>query len=295
MRTIRQRIGSFTSEQARDRFLAAYDVAMRSWPEPRTELNVETSFGTVHVFHHGPADGEGTPIVLLHGSAGNASNWYPQIAQLGEQHPVYAIDTIDDPGRSVQRRVVIGSEENAEWLHETLAGLGLGSAHVVGVSYGGWLGLCLAVHRPQRLASVTLLDPGGLEKVPFRFYANLLLGAFATLAPKRIRPWLARLLANHALVMPPEHLNPVMLAARTWRTNRPAARPFSDGELRSITVPVQLIIAGRSSLLCPKKALARAEALIPGVRAEIIPGAGHGLPLEQPELVNGRILDFIGA
>jgi pimeloyl-ACP methyl ester carboxylesterase len=281
-------MGHFTSAQARERYLAAYDVAMRAWPEPRQEFDVPTSFGKVHVHRYGPETG--TPFVLLHGAAGGASNWYPQIAALGEHHPVYAIDTIDDPGRSAPTRVVAGSQENARWLDETLAGLGLQAISLVGVSYGGFLALCLAVHRPQRLACVTLLDPGGLEKVPLRFYVTVLAGLPATLAPKRARPFFARLLANHALVMPPEHLAPVMLTARTWRTTRPAARPFTDDELRSIQVPMQVILAGRSILVRPRRVQKRLRRL--GLASEIIRGAGHGLPLEQPGLINQRILDF---
>ncbi|GIJ06996.1 alpha/beta fold hydrolase [Micromonospora andamanensis] len=284
-------VGRFVNDQARERFLQAYDVAMRSWPQPRQEFDVETSFGTVHVHRHGA--GPGAPVVLLHGAQGNSSNWYPQVAALGEHHPVYALDTIDDPGRSVQRRPVVGSAESAAWLDETLAALDLSDVHLVGMSYGGFLALAVAVHRPDRLASVTLLDPGGLQKVPVKFYANVLAGALATLAPRRTRAWFAHRLANHALIESAEQLAPVMIAARHWRTRRPAARRFDDDELRAIRVPVLLLVAERSSLLRPRQAVARARALIPSVRAELVRGAGHGLSLERPELVNRRVLDFI--
>ncbi|WP_326554267.1 alpha/beta fold hydrolase [Micromonospora sp. NBC_01813] len=286
-----QRIGRFTNDRAKERFLQAYDVAMRAWPQPRRELDVQTQFGTTHVHRYGP--GQGTPIVLLHGATGNSSNWYPQVAVLGEHHPVYAVDTIDDPGRSVQQRVMTGAADNAVWLDEVLAALQLDTVHLVGMSYGGWLALAQAVHRPARLASITLLDPGGLEKVPIKFYVNIIVGAFATLAPRRTRPWFAHRLANHALIESAEQLAPVMLAARTWRTNRPPARRFDDDELRSIRTPVQLLLAGRSSLLHPEQAMSRAQELIPAVQAEIVPGAGHGLSLERPALVNQRILEFV--
>ncbi|MEU7998612.1 alpha/beta fold hydrolase [Micromonospora sp. NPDC049060] len=283
-------IGRFASEEARQKFLRAYDVAMGAWPQPREEQDVDTSFGTVHVHRHGP--GVGPPIVLLHGSQGNSTNWYPQVAGLGAHHPVYSLDTVDDPGRSVQRRPVTGTADCAAWIDETLAALGLTGVHLVGLSYGGFLATALAVHRPGRLASVTLIEPGGLQKVPFRFYANLIAGALATLAPRATRPWFAARLANHALLLPPEQLAPVMIVARHWRTDRPAARRFDDDELRAIPVPVQLLLAERSSLLHPQRAASRAQALIPSVRTEIVAGAGHGLPMEQPTLVNQRILDF---
>ncbi|MBP0452807.1 alpha/beta fold hydrolase [Kitasatospora sp. RG8] len=267
---------------------------MGLWPGPRRELDVETTYGTVHVHHYGPRTGE--PVVLLHGHAGHASNWYPQIAALGEHHPVYAIDTLDDPGRSVQRVAAAGSRENAAWLGEVFSGLGLERIHLIGVSYGGWLALNQAVHAPGRLASVASLDPGGIEKVPARFYAHMIGGLFGMLAPRRLRPALGRLLANPALGSPPEMIAPLMLAMRTYKPNtRPAARPFTDEELGSIRLPVLALLGSRSALLRPRQALRRVTALVPGVRAEIVQRAGHGLNLERPELVNEHLLQFIAS
>ncbi|MFI6708484.1 alpha/beta fold hydrolase [Nonomuraea sp. NPDC050478] len=288
----RTAVGRFVSDEARERFLKAYEEAMSLWPEPREEFDVETRFGVVHVYRAGVERGE--PIVLLHGHGANFSNWYPQIEAFGEHHPVYAIDTIDDPGRSVQHTVVKDSRDNAAWVNEVLERLGLDRVHLVGLSYGGWLTLNQAVYGAERLASVTLLDPGGLQKVPLRFLAGTIGGLFAMLLPRRCRPWFARVLANHALIAPARLMAPIVLSSRTYRPSyRPAARPFTDEELSSIRVPALVLLAGRSMLLSPHKALRRASALIPGVRAEIVPGIGHGLPLEAPELVNTRVLRFI--
>ncbi|MFJ4188597.1 alpha/beta fold hydrolase [Kitasatospora sp. NPDC089509] len=289
----RTSVGHFTSEKARTTFLDAYDRAMELWPSPRREFDIETGYGTVHVHHYGPTEGE--PIVLLHGHAGHPSNWYPQIAALGAHHPVYAIDTLDDPGRSVQRAVAAGSAENAAWLGEVLAGLELDRVHLVGVSYGGWLALNQAVHGPERLASVTSLDPGGIEKVPARFYVHMIGGLFGMLAPRPLRPAVGRLLANPALSAPREMIAPLMLAMRSYKPGgRPPARPFTDAELGAIGLPVLMLVGRRSALLRPRRVLERVTALIPGVRAEIVERAGHGLNLEQPELVNERLLGFLG-
>ncbi|MEU9048227.1 MULTISPECIES: alpha/beta fold hydrolase [unclassified Kitasatospora] len=290
----RTSVGRFVSEEARRKFLEAYDRAMELWPSPREELDVETGYGTVHVHRYGARTGE--PIVLLHGHAGHASNWYPQIAALGENHPVYAIDTLDDPGRSVQRAVAAGPEENAAWLGEVLAGLGLQRVHLVGLSYGGWLALNQGIHGPERLASIAPLDPGGIEKVPARFYAHMIGGLFGMLAPRPFRPALGRLLANPALSSPPRMIAPLMLGMRTYKPNtRPAARPFTDEELSSIQLPALVLLGRRSALLRPHHVLKRVTALIPNVQAEIVQRAGHGLNLERPELVNERLLQFITA
>ncbi|MEU1283182.1 alpha/beta fold hydrolase [Kitasatospora sp. NPDC005856] len=289
----RTSVGHFVSEAARAKFLDAYDRAMELWPSPRQELDVETAYGTVHVHRYGATTGE--PIVLLHGHCGHPSNWHPQMAELGERHPVYAVSTLDDPGRSVQRAVAAGPEENAAWLGEVLAGLGLERVHLVGVSYGGWLALNQAIRAPERLASVVPLDPGGIEKVPARFYVHMVGGLFGMLAPRRLRPAVGRLLANPALSAPREMIAPMMLAMRGYKpSSRPAARPFTDEELASIRVPVLVLVGRRSALLRPRRVVERVTRLIPGVRSEIVEKAGHGLNLERPELVNERLLGFVG-
>ncbi|MFF2041136.1 alpha/beta fold hydrolase [Kitasatospora sp. NPDC058170] len=287
-------VGRFVSEEARTRYLRAYDRAMRLWPGPREELDVGTAYGTVRVHRTGAPAGE--PIVLLHGHAGHASNWHPQIAALGERHPLYAIDTLDDPGRSVQRAAAPGGRENAAWLGEVLAALALERVHLVGLSYGGWLALNQAVHAPERLASIAPLDPGGIEKVPARFYAHMAAGLPAMLAPRPLRPALGRLLANPALGAPPEMTAPLMLGMRTYKpATRPPAPVFTDAQLRSVRLPALVLIGRRSALLRPRRALERVTALIPGVQAEIVARAGHGLNLERPGFVNERLLRFVAA
>jgi pimeloyl-ACP methyl ester carboxylesterase len=287
----RAQIGQFTSDTARTKFLRMYDDAMRLWPEPRTAHDVETRFGTVHVHRYGPATGE--PIVLLHGHGANASTWYPQIAALGAHHPVYAVDTIDDPGRSVQRVPTVSHADNAAWIDDVLTGLDLDRVHLVGMSYGGWLALNQGAHGAGRLATITALDPGGLQKVRPLFLVTMVAGLPAMAAPKRLRPALARLLANHALVMRPEVMAPVMVGTRHFRPHRPPAPPLPDEALRAIRVPALVLLGGRSTLLHADRALARVSDLIPDVRAEIIPRVGHSLSLEAPDLINARILRFV--
>jgi len=77
-------------------------------------------------------------------------------------------------------------------------GLGLGRVHVVGHSYGGWMALGLGVAGMGRAATLTLLDPGGLLKVPMTFLAHLVAGALAMQAPASWKPCLARVLADAA-------------------------------------------------------------------------------------------------
>jgi pimeloyl-ACP methyl ester carboxylesterase len=74
----------------------------------------------------------------------------------------YAVDTIGDVGRCVQDEPFRDAAHLAQWFDETLAGLKVARAHLIGASYGGWLALNQAVRHPGRVASITLLDPAGI-------------------------------------------------------------------------------------------------------------------------------------
>lgn len=286
----RSRVGRFTSEAARSRFLAAYDELFELWPTPRQEWDVETSFGTTHVHRYGPAEGE--PIVLLHGADANASTWYRNVAGLGECHPVFAVDAIGHPGRSVQRAPMTKPMENAAWLDELLAGLGLDKVHLVGHSYGGWLALNQAMHSPGRLATISLLDPGGFTKTPVLFYVHMLISVPAGMAPRRLRSRLGDWLANVAL-KEPRLLSMALLAARTYRPVRPGPSGVTDDDLRLVHTPSLILLAERTTLLKQDELSVRARSLMVSAEVEIVPGTGHGLPLERPQYVNTRILDFV--
>lgn len=283
-------IGRFTSEAAAAKFLAAYDAAFTLWPSPRQEFDVETPYGTTYVHRYGEA--EGAPIVLLHGSASNAAQWYPNVAVLGEAHTVFAVDTLGDPGRSVQRAPIHEPATSAAWLDDVLIGLGLNGVHLVGHSYGGWLALNQALHRPERLISISLIDPGGLSKVGLRFYASIFVNALAGLAPRICRPFLARWLRNPVLVVP-EMLAVIFAGAAGFRVNRPAPLPLTDDEIRAIRVPTLLLLGEHSALLRPTQVRDRVNEMMPRVQVEIIAETGHGPNLERPDEVNQRILDFI--
>jgi pimeloyl-ACP methyl ester carboxylesterase len=70
---------------------------------------------------------------------------------------------------------------------------------------------------------------------------------------------------------------------------------FTDEQLRSISVPMLALIAGRSVIHNPVAAHARAQRLVPGIQAELWPDATHSISAETPVEVNERVLRFIAA
>ncbi|MFF8029385.1 alpha/beta fold hydrolase [Streptomyces sp. NPDC007896] len=288
-------VGRYVNEAWRDRYFAACDAVYALGAPALAEEDVETSFGATHVYRYGPATPAArsrTPVVLVHGAGSCSAMWYPNTRALSADRPVYAIDTPGDPGRSVQREPIHQPERAAQWLDETLAGLGLDRVHLVGSSYGGWLALNQAHRRPDRLASVTLLDPGGLEKVGLRFFVWIFASLFATFAPKALRPRLAAWLEQPVLVVP-ELRTMIRTAVRAYRIRRPAPLPLTDDELSTIRTPLYLALGKRSLLVHPQRQMERVPRLIPGTRAEIISNTGHGPQIDHAEEVNRRMLDFM--
>lgn len=70
---------------------------------------------------------------------------------------------------------------------------------------------------------------------------------------------------------------------------------IKDDELRLIKAPVLLLIGEQDIQYNVEKAVKRAQKLIQGIETTVIPGVGHGLPLEKPEIVNRLMLDFLGS
>ncbi|UQX01896.1 alpha/beta hydrolase [Streptomyces sp. RerS4] len=292
---VRRDVGRYVNDTLRDRYFATCDALYAMGAPARFETDVETSFGTTHVYRYGPTDPAAesrTPVVLIHGSGGCSAMWYPNTPALSADRPVYAFDTPGDPGRSVHREPMWQPERAAQWMDEVLDALGLDRVHLVGSSYGGWLVINQVHRRPERLASVTALDPGGLEKVGLRFFVWIFVSLFATFAPKALRPRLAAWL-DQPVIAVPELRTSVQASVRAFRIRRPAPLPLSDAELGTIRKPFYLIMGKRSLLVHPKRQLERVPRLIPGARAEIVEATGHGPQIDHPDLVNPRMLSFM--
>ncbi|MEU9360326.1 alpha/beta fold hydrolase [Streptomyces sp. NPDC048301] len=288
-------LGGYVNDSLRERYFTACDAVYALGAPARAQQDVETEYGTTHVYRYGPTDPAAdarTPVVLVHGSGTCSAMWYANTAALSADRTVYALDTPGDPGRSIQRKQLHEPRDAARWLEATLAGLGLDRVHLVGASYGGWLALNQAHREPGRLASVTLLDPGGLEKVGLRFYAWIMASLFASFAPRRLRPRLAAWLEQPVLTVT-ELRSMALAGARAFRLRRPAPLPLADDELATIHTPLYLVLGRRSLLVHPQRQVERIPRLMPRAHAEILTGTGHGPHIDHAEEVNRRMLEFM--
>lgn len=287
------RISGFITEDGRRRYAAAYARGMASLPEPAEVRDVPTPYGRVRVHRFGDA---GPPVVLLPGRGGTVVMFAPNVPELARHCRVYAVDLLGEAGHSVQTAPIRDGADQAAWLDAVLAALGIRGAHLVGVSIGGWAAANLAVRAPDRLASVTLLEPAS-TLAPIS--AGMIMRVLATYLPvvgDRARRSFLTWIGGGDPVPEDDPAGQVIDAGmRYFRLALPAPPRFGDAQLRSIGVPVLVLLGGRSVVHDARRALRRARALIPRVTAELWPAATHALSGQFPAEVNARILRFAGA
>jgi pimeloyl-ACP methyl ester carboxylesterase len=280
--------GSWVSEAAREKFMAAYERAFALWPQPDEAFDVETATAGTHVHAYRPHP-DGPPVVLL--SAFNAASWYPHVAALAKVGPVYGIDMPGDANPSVARAPMTPPASCAAWLDELLGQLSDRPAHLVGYSYGGWIAMNQAIRAPDRVASITLLDPAGLTKLDSRFWFWLSVSGLATLTPMPIRRRIARWLDLPGL-LEPELMTLLWAGTRGYHAEPKFPAVLTDDELRAIDVPALLITGARSALITPAQARARGS-LMPHGEVVIVPG-NHG-GFNRIDALNDQMVAFIEA
>jgi pimeloyl-ACP methyl ester carboxylesterase len=283
-------VGSWVSDEAREKFMAAYERAFALWPQPCEEFDIDTKTATTRVHAYRPHP-DGPPIVLLMGAGYNAAGWYPHVAALAEDGPVYGIDTPGDPNPSILRAPLTPPAACAAWLDELLGQLSDRPAHLVGLSYGGWVAMNQAIRAPARVASITLLDPAGLTKLDARFWFWFSISGLASLTPMPLRRRLARWL-DSPVMLERELMTLMWAGSRGYRMEPKFPAILTDDELRAIDGPVLLITGARSALLTPAEARARGS-LMPHAEVGIVPGSHGGF--DRIDELNDRIAAFIQA
>ncbi|MDX1460600.1 MAG: alpha/beta fold hydrolase [Xanthomonadales bacterium] len=192
---------------------------------------------------------------------------------------------------------------------DTLAGdaaalieaLGAAQCHFVGLSMGGFVGMRLAIHRPELLRSLVLMETSAdpePHKIKYRAMA-----------------WFGRLFGFRPLLGPVTKImfgrsflaDPDMREQRDfWRqhflnldragTFR-AAQGVIDREgvferLSQIQAPTLVLVGDEDIATTPAKA-ERIRQNIPRAKLTVIAGAGHSSSIEQPDRVTTEIRDFL--
>jgi pimeloyl-ACP methyl ester carboxylesterase len=271
----------------------AYNASLSLWPLPVESRHVTTAYGDTHVLVSGAADGE--PVVLIHAASLSAIQWYPQASDLGRTHRLFALDIMGDIGLSRQTAAIHSREDAAGWLVATLDALGIDRAIFVGSSFGGFQAANLAVHYPDRVRGLALLAPAATLR-PFAFLANLFIRTGSLLPlPATVKPGLKGMMSGS--LPDPRIVRQMELGVAGFRYDRAGIYPSAlpDDELAGITCPTLVLLGDREMIYDPTAAAVRARAHIPGCSVAVIPGVGHLLGLQRPDIVNPRLSAFVAS
>lgn len=236
-------------------------------------------------------DGGGTavPIIFLHGVGSDKSVWRPQLDHFGKRRRAIAFDY---PGYGESEFQAGASRDDfAAAMVAAMDSLGIGHAHICGLSLGGVIAIAMHAQAPDRCASLILADtfavhPDGngifqrsteaSQSIGMRALAesriDVLLGSEATPALR------SEAIATMAAIDP-----------RAYRVGASAVWLADQGDRASaIRVPT-LVLCGAEDRITPPALSEELAALIPGARLELIAGAGHLANAEQPAAFNAAI------
>lgn len=282
------KIGRFANDASKQRYDRIYRALEDTWPVPSTQLDIPTSFGTTHVRKSGT--GTETPIVLVHSLGANSLQWHIVIEDLCRDRVVYALDTIGTAGRSVQTAPLTGESDFATWVGEVLNGLGVDRVHLIGYSQGAWHAVLVALHSPERLASVTLIEPGGVfDKPSWRVLLKMIRAGMRRTDEniRKLNDWTSPgyVLGDLEFALAKEALN--------YRPGIGWARKLDNAEVQSISVPTLLISGAETVVSNPERVAARLSDLLPDAEVEIYAGTGHGILGHIPDRVIPRLMKFV--
>jgi pimeloyl-ACP methyl ester carboxylesterase len=290
-------VGHFRSEEGRKEYAASYAAAMGQLPEPTRTMDLDTDFGTVRVYEFSSARTRGsTPIVLLPGRTSGVPMWEANLPGLAEERIVYALDALGDAGMSVQTRRIGDAADQAAWLDQALARLGEPKVHLVGHSFGGWLAANYAARYPERVATLSLLEPvfvfGGIR---WQVY----LKSIPASLPFLPRSWREAMLADFGGAEEIDPDDPVarMISDATehYVAKLPLPERLSPERLRSLSMPVSAAMASDSAMHDSAAATRVAREDVRDLRIRTWPGATHSLPMEFSDRLDRELLEFMAA
>ena len=249
-------------------------------------------------------DGEGQPVLLLNGGMMTIGAWEPVTVALAPRFQVVRCDfrgQLQSPGVPEP-----SLEAHVRDLVELVDALGLDRVHVVGTSYGGLVGLLFAGLHPERTASVTVIGATGRITPEFwestarcrELALEAAAGGDGSLVLEFILPgtYTPEYLEKQATALE-FHRRWVAALPEIWFRGIAAILASVEGvdltpRLGSIRCPALIVAGERDTMFPPEQSQALAAA-IPGARLEVVPGAPHGMVVENPDVTARLLLDFL--
>jgi pimeloyl-ACP methyl ester carboxylesterase len=240
-------------------------------------------------------DGEGPPLLFLHGAQGFAPEQpYVRLLSLRRRliapsHPGFGRSNLSD---------WIDAVDDIAYIHlELLDRLGLAQVDVIGCSIGGWIAADLATKSPASVRRLVLVGPVGVKTGPVDRLDIPDIFALPQSEverlmfhdPERMRIDPSRLTDEQLGIAV---RNRETLALLTWEPYM--HNPKLRHRLHRITAPT-LFVRGESDGLVSAQYLAAYARLLPNARTDTVAAAGHAPHVEQPDAFAAKALAFLDA
>lgn len=233
-------------------------------------MNRSPSRSRMEVQLHCVEQGDGYPLILLHGNGEDSSYFEHQMAAFSEKYRTIALDTRGH-GQSPRGEGAFSIARFAEDLRDFMDERGIRRAHLLGFSDGANIALAFALRWPERVNKL-VLNGGNLRPWGVKFFVQLPIVLGYTCAK-------AISLLDKKAVPKAEMLGLMV--------TQPNLRPKDLSGLRLPT----LVIAGTNDMIREShtKEIHRA---IPNSKLALIPG-DHFVAHGNPHAFNRAVLEFL--
>ena len=246
---------------------------------------------------HYEVTGQGQTLVFIHGLGSSARDWEFQTPVFSKEYQVIIYD-LRGHGQSDKPEGPYTIEMFASDLASLLAGLGVDSAHLVGISLGGAIAFQFALDYPNRVRTLTIVNSGpSLGGTPKQ--AQQEIERRVGLVQQYGMRAMGQALSPN-LFPEPEHATLRETFIERWAENDPQAYIEATrsmlgwnvtDQLNSIQCPTLIIAADQDyTPVAAKEAYAK---LMPHAQLAVIVNAHHAVPLERPTEFNARLAQFL--
>jgi len=241
--------------------------------------------------------GSGPALVFLHGLGGNHLSWWQQVPYFMRWFECITVDQRSfgmspDPDGSF-------CDAHPSDLGALLDHLKIEKAVLVGQSMGGWTIVGYALEHPERVAAMVMADtPGGIFAPEM---GALMASVRGPVSPLQQGPPIGSMptYAHDYFARRPE-MAFLYDSIRIFGAHPPddavkrlGARRYDLAKVRErLTMPI-LCIEGEQDVLIAPEMIRHLVKALPNARLAMVPGAGHSVYFEKPEVFNQVILDFV--
>jgi pimeloyl-ACP methyl ester carboxylesterase len=255
-------------------------------------------------------EGQGEPIILLHGGMGDYRSWEPQIKAFSQHYRVISYSRRynypnNNPLTAKNHSAYVEAGDLAAFIRK----LELGRVHLVGTSYGAFTALVLAVEHPELVRSLVLAEPPvhqWLRDIPdgaavyTEFMTTVWEPAAKAFTEENARGAM-RILSNAFSgtqafdSLPPERVAAIMQNSGAMKALTLSSDPFPalpKDKVGRLSVSI-LIITGQNTIRIHKLVNEELARILPKAERATIPQAGHGSARKNPQAFNEAVLKFL--